>query len=172
LFRNLPTIGHNKGKPPQQVRAHIMEIADKVPISIKGNCVSHGRTDVEARGKTIIIDEPPQRGGTDLGMSPLETFFSSYCGCINVVASLIIADMGLDVEIVNVDIQGRFISAGFTGEKNVGVPFERMKLTITARGACSEDELAKLQEQLSWRCPISATFYAAGMDLTEEWVFV
>ena len=89
-----------------------MEIADKVPILIKGKCVSHGRTDVEARGKTVTIDEPPQRGGTDLGMSPLETFFSSYCGCVNVVASMIIEEMGLDLHITDVDIRGRFISAG------------------------------------------------------------
>lgn len=149
-----------------------MEIANKVPISIKGKCVSHGRTDVEARGKTVIIDEPPQRGGTDLGMSPLETFFSAYCGCINVVGSVIISELGLDIEIVNVDLQGRFLSAGFLGDKNIGVPFEKMKLIITARGTCSGDELAKLQEQLAWRCPISATFYAADMDLSEEWVFV
>lgn len=147
-----------------------MEIAKKVPISIKGKCVSHGRTDVEARGKTLIIDEPPQRGGTDLGMSPLETFFSSYCGCINVVASLIIAEMGLNLEITNVDIQGRFISASFTGQENIGVPFENMRLIVTANGSCSENELAKLKEQLAWRCPISATFYASGMDLSEEWV--
>lgn len=147
-----------------------MEIASKVPISIKGKCISRERTDVEARGKTVIIDEPTQRGGTDLGMSPLETFFSSYCGCINVVANLIIKELGLDVEISSVDIQGRFISAAFTGEENIGVPFERMKLIITAEAKCTDDELQKVKEQLVWRCPISATLYAAGMDLTEEWV--
>ena len=76
-----------------------MKIATKVPILISGKCISHARTDVEARGKTIIIDEPSQRGGTDLGMSPLETFFSSYCGCINVVANVIIKEQDLDVEI-------------------------------------------------------------------------
>jgi len=147
-----------------------MEIANKVPISIMGKCVSQQRTDVEARGKTIIIDEPVQRDGTDLGMSPLETFFSSYCGCINVVANLIITEMGLDVEISSVEIKGRFISAAFTGEENIGVPFERMKLIIMAKANCTDDELAKVKEQLVWRCPISATFFAAGMDLTEEWV--
>lgn len=147
-----------------------MEIASKVPISVKGKCISHGRTDVEARGKTIIIDEPPQRGGTDLGMSPLETFFSSYCGCINVVANNIIEEQGLDVHISSVDVQGKFLSAAFTGEKNIGVPFENMKLIITAKVSCSDEELAKVKEQLAWRCPISATFYAAGMDLMEEWI--
>jgi len=147
-----------------------MEIASKVPISIKGKCVSGERTDVEARGKTIIIDEPTQRGGSDLGMSPLETFFSSYVGCINVVANLIIREMGLDIQISSVDIQGRFLSAAFTGDDNIGVPFERMKLIITAEAKCTDDELAKVKEQLAWRCPVSATFYAAGMDLTEEWV--
>ncbi|MGI9352525.1 MAG: OsmC family protein [Rhizobiaceae bacterium] len=147
-----------------------MKIASKVPISIKGQCISHGRTDVEARGKTIIIDEPPQRGGTDLGMSPLETFFSSYCGCINVVANVIIEEQGLDVQISSVDVLGKFLSAAFTGKKTMGVPFEDMKLIITAKVNCSDEELAKVKDELSWRCPISATFHAAGMDLQEEWV--
>lgn len=146
-----------------------MKIASKVPISIKGKCISHGRTDVEARGKTIIIDEPPQRGGTDLGMSPLETFFSSYCGCINVVANVIIEEHGLDVQISSVDVQGKFLSAAFSGRKTNGVPFEDMKLIITATANCSDEELTRVREELSWRCPVSATFHAAGMDLTEEW---
>ena len=147
-----------------------MEIASKVPISITGKCITNGRTDVEARGKTIIIDEPPQRGGNDLGMSPLETFFSSYCGCINVVANVIIEEQGLDVQISSVDVQGKFLSAAFTGKKNIGVPFENMKLIITAKVNCSDEELAKVKDELAWRCPISATFHAAGMDLAEEWV--
>lgn len=105
-----------------------------------------------------------------MGMSPLETFFSSYCGCINVVASVIIEEHGLDVQILSVDVQGRFLSAAFTGEKNNDVPFENMKLIITAKINCSDEELAKVKDELAWRCPISATFHAAGMDLTEEWV--
>jgi putative redox protein len=147
-----------------------MKIANKVPISIMGNCISHGRTDVEARGKTIIIDEPLQRGGTDLGMTPLETFFSSYCGCINVVANLIIEEQQLDIQILSVGVEGKFLSAGFTGKQDIGVPFENMKLIITARVNCSEEKLAQVKDVLSWRCPISATFYAAGMQLTEKWV--
>jgi hypothetical protein len=43
------------------------------PITVEADCPSHARTDARARQHMIVIDEPPQRGGTDVAATPLET---------------------------------------------------------------------------------------------------
>jgi organic hydroperoxide reductase OsmC/OhrA len=35
----------------------------------------------------LISDEPPSRGGANLGMSPLELLLASLCACTNVTTS-------------------------------------------------------------------------------------
>ncbi|NQW58292.1 MAG: OsmC family peroxiredoxin, partial [Polynucleobacter sp.] len=45
-----------------------------IKMRMQGIAASHSRTDVSIRGLTKIIDEPVERGGTNLGMSPTETF--------------------------------------------------------------------------------------------------
>lgn len=148
----------------------MMKVPSQINISVNGPCVSHSRVDAKARNHTIIIDEPPARGGTDLGMSPLETYFSAYAGCLNVIANTIIGDMAIDVEITSVDIAVVFETAAYIGKAKVDRPFSEIKAIITAKVNCSDDDLAALKRDLAWRCPISATFIAAGMNLKEEWV--
>ena len=65
-------------------------------ISVAAACPSHSRTDVTARQHTIVIDEPPHRGGTDVAQTPLETLLASFLGCNNVIANMIAEDIGIE----------------------------------------------------------------------------
>ncbi len=65
-----------------------MGIRQKTTITMRmqGVAQSHSRTDVTIRGLEKIIDEPIERDGTNLGMSPTETFAASLIGCTNVIS--------------------------------------------------------------------------------------
>ena len=44
-----------------------------VTYRAKATCPSHSRTDIPVRDLVAVIDEPIERGGTNLGPSPTET---------------------------------------------------------------------------------------------------
>jgi len=60
-----------------------------IKMRMQGIAASHSRTDFSIRGLTKIIDEPVERGGTNLGMSPTETFAAALIGCTNVMSQKI-----------------------------------------------------------------------------------
>ena len=57
-----------------------------IKMRMQGMAASHSRIVVSIRGLTKIIDEPVERGGTNLGMSPTETFAAALIGCTNVMS--------------------------------------------------------------------------------------
>src|SRR5688500_20262626 len=44
---------------------------------LQGRCTSHSRTDVTVRDRSMVIDEPLERGGTNHGFTPTETLMAS-----------------------------------------------------------------------------------------------
>jgi uncharacterized OsmC-like protein len=142
---------------------------DIFKITVKGACPSHGRTDVRARKHTVIIDEPPSRGGTDLGASPLETLLASFAGCTNVIATAIAEEMELDFKMISVDITGSLDTRGFRKIADVSVPFPEVEMTVDVVGDLSESQLEELKSDLAKRCPVSVIFREAGTRITETW---
>jgi uncharacterized OsmC-like protein len=65
-----------------------LNVMSDLKISIEGEAQSAARFSANARQFNIVIDEPPQLGGEDLGANPVEYLLASYAGCINVVAHL------------------------------------------------------------------------------------
>lgn len=142
---------------------------DIFKITVKGACPSHGRTDVRARKHTVIIDEPPSRGGTDLGASPLETLLASFAGCTNVIATSIAEEMGLDIKITSVEVAGSLDTRGFRNVADVSVPFPEVALSVEVAGELSESQLDTLKTELAKRCPVSVIFREAGSKIVETW---
>ena len=48
--------------------------------TLRGTSPSHGRTDITTRDVNLTTDEPTERGGTNMGMSPTETLFAALVG--------------------------------------------------------------------------------------------
>ncbi len=146
-----------------------LKMPDLFKITVKGACPSHGRTDVSARTHTVIIDEPPSRGGTDKGASPLETLLASFAGCTNVIATDIAGEMDFDITITSVEVAGTLDTRGFRNVADVSVPFPEVALNIGYSGGISDSELETLKAELAKRCPVSVIFREAGSKITENW---
>ena len=95
---------------------------DIFKISVKADCPSHARTDISARQHTVVIDEPPQRAGTDLGPSPLETLLGAYLGCTNVIANVLAEEMGFEIISLSLRLTGHFDTRGVFGTADVTLP--------------------------------------------------
>ena len=64
-------------------------------LKLHGNSRSHARTDISVRDVETTTDEPEQRGGTNMGLSPVETLMAALIGCTNVISHKIAARDGV-----------------------------------------------------------------------------
>jgi uncharacterized OsmC-like protein len=69
-------------------------------------CETVGKHIAEARGHRVISDQPKEKGGTDLGMTPPELFLASLGACVGVYAASYcrnhkLAYEGMEVRVVS-----------------------------------------------------------------------
>lgn len=133
-------------------------------------CPTHARTEIPIRDLTLTIDEPIERGGTNLGASPTETAMASLIACTNVIGHKNAARLGVDLGEVTIDAQAQFDRRGVLMEEEIDVPFPAISLTVNCTTQASQEELHKVGQETAKYCAISKLFEAAGTDLTINWV--
>lgn len=148
-----------------------MQIKPKTVVKyrMKGDCPSHSRTDVSIRDVSLTIDEPEERGGTNLGLAPTEVALAALAGCTNTIGNKCAAKLGLDTGHFNISIVADFDRRGVLLQEDIAVPFPKIKLTIEIENPVSEEDLARLAEEVAKYCPISKVFREAGSEIIEEW---
>jgi len=140
-----------------------------VKMRMEADAVSHSRTDVSVRGLTNVIDEPVERGGTNLGMSPTETLIASLLGCTNVIGHKVAHRMGIEIASMKIRVEVDFDRRGVTLAEDVAVPFPALTMTIDVTTPASAAQIDQLRRELAMYCPISKVMRAAGTTLTEVW---
>lgn len=148
-----------------------MAIREKTTITMRmsGTSLSHARTDVGMRGLTLVIDEPIERGGTNLGFSPTETFAASLIGCTNVISQKIAHKNGFELQVGSIRLEAQFDRRGVTLADDVAVPFPAMTLHIDAATDATEEQMDQMRTELAMYCPIAKLVRASGTVLTEVW---
>lgn len=61
--------------------------------------------DVELEGHDLLVDEPPEEGGTDAGPRPTQLLGASLAGCIAITVEMYANRKGWDVGAVEVDVE-------------------------------------------------------------------
>ncbi|WP_165929248.1 OsmC family protein [Shimia isoporae] len=143
---------------------------DLFKIDVAGHAVSHARSEMVARGKVIATDEPPERGGTDLYATPLETMLSSFLGCTNVIANFVAGSMKMDVRDMQFDVCGHFDTRGVFGKAEIGTPFPVIELRVVLDTDANDEQIAKLAKTVGEKCPVSVLLRRAGCEIQENWV--
>ncbi len=138
-------------------------------IKVAGASQSKARTEMKARGHTLLIDEPVERGGTDLAPSPLETMLASFLACTNVVANIIAEDMGIEIDHIAMDLVGHFDTRGLYDKASVPIPFPSIELRVGVTTSASAAEIEQLKSALARRCPISVILRKSGSEIVETW---
>ncbi len=138
-------------------------------ISVKAACPSHARTDATMRRHTLVIDEPSERGGTDVGPTPLETLLAAYLGCTNVILNLLAEEMGVILEGLTLALSASFDTRGVFDKAPVAVPFPEIALAVELTTDADEEQVERLRLALARRCPVSVILRQAGSRIVETW---
>lgn len=140
-----------------------------VTMRMQGQARTHSRTDVTVRDVGVIIDEPLERGGTNLGLSPTETFVAALVGCTSVISHKIAHRHGIELQRMTVSAEATFDRRGVTLAEDIAVPFPAITLTITLVSSATVAQIEQLQHELAMYCPIAKLVRASGTRLTEVW---
>lgn len=141
-----------------------------VTQKLEGSCPTHTRTDIMVRDTETVIDEPTERGGTNLAPTPTETALGALAGCTNVIANKIAKKLGIEFQSMHVAIESQFDRRGVTIAEEVDVPFVAIRQVITVTTDASEADVAKVGTELPKFCPLAKLFRESGTKLTDEWV--
>jgi putative redox protein len=133
-------------------------------------CPTHARTEIPMRDLTAVVDEPLERGGTNLGLTPTETALSALIACTNVIGHKCAKRLGVELGEITIDADCRFDRRGVLMEEEIDVPFPEITLTVTCDGPATDAQLADVGTETAKYCAIAKLFTAAGTDLTVNWV--
>ena len=132
-------------------------------------CPTHARTEIPVRDLNVVIDEPLERGGTNLGPTPTETAMTALIACTNVIGHKNAHRLGVDLGEVTIDAECQFDRRGVLMQEEVDVPFPAITLTVNCTTSASQDELTLVGQETAKYCAIAKLFEASGTDLTVTW---
>ncbi|MCY6383722.1 OsmC family protein [Hoeflea prorocentri] len=147
--------------------AHTMP--DSFPIEIDGMAISAAKTELTARQHTIVIDEPPERGGTDIAATPLEHMLSSFLACTNVITQFVAVQKRLKIRGMSMSLVGHFDTRGVFEKASVRCPFPTIEMKVEIQSDMSLDELHDLKAAVARRCPVSVILREAGCQIEDVW---
>jgi uncharacterized OsmC-like protein len=130
---------------------------------------THSRSHVRVRDTYNIIDEPLERGGSNLGLSPTETMMSALIGCTNVISNKIAKSKGVTFGTMKIDMSYKFNRLGTLLVEKVDLPFDEVVLDIDIETDATDAQMQDIQHELEKFCPVAVVFRAAGMTITENW---
>jgi len=116
---------------------------------------SETKTVVEARDFEFVVDEPAALGGTNAGPNPVEYLIGAWAGCLNVVVHTVAEERGIDLENVELEIQGTLDPRKFLGAaEDVRAGYQELDVTISVESDAGQDALDALSETVEERCPV------------------
>lgn len=140
-----------------------------VQYKLTGNSISHARTDVETRDVDVTIDEPTERGGTNMGLSPTESLVASLIGCTNVIGQRVAEAHGVHFQDFGIECIAEFDRRGVMMQEEVDVPFPKIVLTISGKADVDDATLEKIKTDLGKFCPIAKVIRGSGTVIDEIW---
>lgn len=141
-----------------------------VTYRTKAACPTHARTEIPIRDLQVIIDEPEERGGTNLGATPTEMALSALIACTNVIGHKNAKRLGIDLGEISIDANCQFDRRGVLMEEEIDIPFPSITLTVNCDTPASQEELDLVGSETAKYCAIAKLFEGAGTDLTVNWV--
>ncbi len=146
-------------------------IREKTTVTqrIRGDCPSHARTDIATRDVRSVIDEPKERDGTNMGLTPVETMVAALVGCTNVISHKCARKHGVDFKAMSIEAESTLDRRGTQLLEEIEVPLPKIRLVINVTTDASETDVEKVKTDLHRFCPIAKVVRNSGTQIEEIW---
>ncbi len=138
-------------------------------FTVNGQHQSSTKSVAEARGKSVVIDEPVLRGGTDEGPMPVEYVFMGLVGCTHVISNKLAAANGITFTSMDIGIDVTMDSHGTRLINPIDVPFPSVTLNIKAEYEGPREGALEVARVLRHYCAVSKMLQESGTDVIENW---
>jgi len=121
---------------------------------------------IEARGHTILVDEPVDAGGSDAGPTPYELLLGALGSCTAITLRLYATRRNWPLESVEVHLTHDRVHARDCAnceDRNANVFLDRITKRIVLHGALSPDQHARLLE-IAEHCPVQRTLQSLVIE--------
>jgi len=146
-------------------------IREKTTVTqrIRGDCPTHARTDIATRDVRSVIDEPKERDGTNMGLTPVETMVAALVGCTNVISHKCARKHGVDFKAMSIEAESTLDRRGTQLLEEIEVPLPKIRLVINVTTDASETDVEKVKTDLHRFCPIAKVVRNSGTQIEEIW---
>ncbi|WP_019672186.1 OsmC family protein [Psychrobacter lutiphocae] len=127
------------------------------------------RVDLDMRDLGMTLDEPTELGGTNKGASPVEAAVAALSGCVSIMVSLVAKRMDITVNAVDINADFGLDMRGVMFVAETGNPFKNINLSVMVDADMTQEQFAKMQDEVRKYCPLHNLFTAAGTEITEDW---
>lgn len=149
----------------------MVNIKPKTTVPMRQSAVgdTHSRTYIKVRDVEVVIDEPIERDGTNLGITPTETLMSSLIGCTNVITKRIAHHMGIQCGKMEIELSAMMDRRGTMLMAEVEQPFSDVVMDITLETDATPEQMEAVKTDLSKYCPIEKVIAGSGVSITKNW---
>ena len=140
-----------------------------VKPSLTATNAAETKTVVRVRHLEVLVDEPKEKGGTDLAPTPLETVLAGLIGCEAVVLRIVAGAIGFKYDGLVFECEGEVDLRGARGVKGIRPYFDTVRLKINVTTDESEKKFKLLRRNVEQRCPVLNLFKDAGVTMHVEW---
>ena len=116
----------------------------------------------------FMLDEPPQLGGTDTGMNPVEALLGSLGACMGIVAKSFAQMHKIDLQDLKIELEGDLDPDGFMGtNKEAKIGFSSIVSTFYIDADNTDKEIADFVAFIDRTCPVADTIKNAPTTKTD-----
>lgn len=105
----------------------------------------------------IATDEPPELGGKDSAMNPVELILCALGTCQEVMYAAYAAVMGIELESVEVDVRGYLDARGLFGMADVFPGYDKIRYETRITSSADPQAIKNLIGAVESHCPVLDT---------------
>jgi uncharacterized OsmC-like protein len=128
----------------------------KLNFSYNGTSTSATKFEGKSRQFDLVIDEPEALGGKDSAANPVEYLLAGYAGCLNVVYHVVAKEIGIEIDFLNISINGDINPGKFLGisdKERAGFQSLNVLVELATNGTPKQEQ--ELITKAKNRCPVN-----------------
>ncbi|NCD04841.1 MAG: OsmC family peroxiredoxin [Spirochaetia bacterium] len=112
------------------------------------------QVETDSRGFKILLDEPEELGGTNVGMNPVEALLCALGACQSIVAAAFASSQDFSFEEFHVELEGDLDPDGFMGLADVRNGFQEIRYKMHFKTNETQEKAEEFAKFIETRCPV------------------